>query len=199
MTKKEEKKLVLVDLDGVLANFHETLLDDYNKQYGTLHKVEEWSKFLGEHQYGEEVWADMENIYNQPGFFFKLDVIPGARETISQLLEIVDVEICTSPTKRTDSRGVKGINPHCVHDKVLWVQKHFPELSKKITLTSKKDIMKADMLIDDAVYNTHPWAANNKNGIAYLIERPWNKTSKIYGNITRGNIQNVPNFIRDNI
>lgn len=94
----------------------------------------------------------------QPSFFLNLKVIPGSQHAISILEDSgFDVWILTQP--------LAG-HPECYYDKALWIQKHFPQLYKKIIMTQDKGMLIGDYLIDD---NKVKWKEKfEKNGGKFI-------------------------------
>jgi 5'(3')-deoxyribonucleotidase len=76
------------------------------------------------------------------GFFENLPVIAGALVFVREIARHNDVWFLTQPVK--DSA-------HSYSEKVTWVNKHFPEMSGKITMTQDKSLLAGDrrVLIDD--------------------------------------------------
>ena len=76
--------------------------------------------------------------------FSKFDLIPGAREGVTKLLEMGhDLFIASTPPWN---------NPSAWGQKRDWINKHFPELKRKVFLTHRKDLLDGDILIDDTTY-----------------------------------------------
>ncbi|XP_067164310.1 5'(3')-deoxyribonucleotidase, cytosolic type [Apteryx mantelli] len=139
---------VLVDMDGVLADFEGAVLRGFLSRFPGEPRVE-----LAERR-GFSVWeqyrclrrdlADkVASIYESPGFFLGLDPIPGAIEAMQEMILMQDTEvfICTSPLRKYE---------HCILEKYKWVEKHLgPEFVERIILTRDKTIVSADLLFDD--------------------------------------------------
>ena len=135
---------ILVDIDDTIENLCEEWCNLLNRQYGTsvtYLDVTEWdiSKFFPsltreqvfEPIYNEELWQ-----YVKPK--------PGAVEYIKKLMDDgFTVYLCTS----TDYRNVKVKFEQVIH-------KYFPFISwKQVIITSKKQMINADFLVDDGIHN----------------------------------------------
>ncbi|KAM8961490.1 5'(3')-deoxyribonucleotidase, mitochondrial [Pelodytes ibericus] len=139
---------VLVDMDGVLADFEGGFLKKYRARYPTepYIELEDRRGFWVSEQYeklkpGLSVKAI--SIWETKNFFLDLDPIVGAVEAVKEMagLKNTDVFICTSPIKRYQ---------HCPYEKYAWVEKHFGhEFLEQIVLTRDKTVVSADLLIDD--------------------------------------------------
>lgn len=142
-----ERTLILVDQDGVLADFDGALyevLDDLG------HDTSEFEATAWDYtedvlrQYGPDAVAALDAAWRSPGFFRRLEVIEGAVEAIEGLLDVgFEVAVCTAPSLE---------NPTCASDKLWWIARHFPRLERHVTLATDKTLVQGDVLIDD-----RPW------------------------------------------
>lgn len=194
---RRKKAKVLCDMDGVLANFAKRAVEECNKRHGTSYDLANWTKFDVSDAFGEDAWKLMEVISNEPGFFYSLEPYPNAKEAISKTLEIADIHILSSPMKIEVKPGVRGVNPHCCFDKVRWIHDHFPDLADKVGLFSKKELVRADMLVDDALFNILNWSKAHPEGIGFLVDRPWNKAKWLSKNIIRANLEDLPSVVQE--
>lgn len=139
---------VLVDMDGVLADFEGGFLKKYRAKYPDepYISLEDRRGFWVSAQYGmirPDLCQKAISIWESKDFFLDLDPIPGALTAVKQMsnLKDTDVFICTSPIMKYD---------HCPYEKYAWVEKHFGrEYLEKVVLTRDKTIVSAHLLIDD--------------------------------------------------
>ena len=110
------KKICYLDMDGVLANFSGAIDKDY-------------------------VGRNPPQMFEK-GFFRNLEVMPGAKEAVAELITMpgIEVFIATKPTTK---------NLYCATEKYEWVNEHFPSLLFKMFLTCNKGHLNGDYLIDD--------------------------------------------------
>ncbi|XP_070938516.1 5'(3')-deoxyribonucleotidase, mitochondrial isoform X3 [Macaca nemestrina] len=170
---------VLVDMDGVLADFEGGFLRKFRARFPDqpFIALEDRRGFWVSEQYGRLRPGLSEkaiSIWESKNFFFELEPLPGAVEAVKEManLQNTDVFICTSPIKMFkycpyEKRWGLAMLPKLVLSlwtqaillpqppKVLrlqyaWVEKHFgPDFLEQIVLTRDKTVVSADLLIDD--------------------------------------------------
>lgn len=153
---------ILLDVDGVLADFVQPVLDYAKTLTGrtyTHEDVTQWdiAAAIG---VGPELWA----VTKKPGFCEALAVIPGSQEMVKQLQAIGDVYIATSPTSSLTWAG----------ERATWLRRHFDIPQKKIISTHAKYAISGHFLIDDKAANLMNWEDENPDGVAILVAAPWN-------------------------
>lgn len=137
------KPIILVDMDGTIADFEEGRERLLKRLYPEMNVIpaENITRFYGAEEYIYP--EDQKKAYEvtlQPGFFFNLPVIVGARAALFDMYEAgYDVQICTSPMRAA---------PDCELEKRAWAQKHFSWISK-VHVTKDKHLVYGDILIDD--------------------------------------------------
>uniref|UniRef100_H0XFU6 5', 3'-nucleotidase, cytosolic n=1 Tax=Otolemur garnettii TaxID=30611 RepID=H0XFU6_OTOGA len=139
---------VLVDMDGVLADFEAGLLRGFRRHFPEEPYVplEQRRGFFAREQYRAlrpDLADKVASVYEAPGFFLGLEPIPGALEAMREMNDIQDTEvfICTSPLLKYE---------HCVGEKYRWVEQHLgPQFVERIILTRDKTVVLGDLLIDD--------------------------------------------------
>jgi hypothetical protein len=144
--------VVLVDQDGVLADFEQGLLDEMRARHpgGPAIPVARRRIFSARQQYRDEHgarWAQAADaIMHDEGFYAGLPVIEGAPAALAQLRAAGHlVLICTSPL--TGSRW-------CVPEKLAWIERHLgPDWPRRTVITPDKTLVgdhrQPCVLIDD--------------------------------------------------
>ncbi|XP_046945783.1 5'(3')-deoxyribonucleotidase, mitochondrial isoform X2 [Lynx rufus] len=149
---------VLVDMDGVLADFEGGFLRKFRARFPDQPYIalEDRRGFWLSEQYGRLQPGLSEkaiSIWESENFFLDLEPLPGAVEAVKQManLENTDVFICTSPIK---------MYKYCPYEKYAWVEKHFgSDFLDQIVLATDKTVVSADLLIDDRPDITGKWPA----------------------------------------
>lgn len=137
------KRLILIDQDGVLADFEQGVQMGYQARFGdTLPALAKGRQHFYLADDYPDLCENLHDIYTAKGFFANLPPIDGAIHAMHTLLASgLDVRICTSPI--SDYR-------HCVSEKFAWVEQHLGfEWTKRIVLTKDKTWVRGDILIDD--------------------------------------------------
>lgn len=118
------KKILYIDLDGVVVDLHAHVENRYGKQ-------------------GLENMGDLTD--NDDQLFLDPPAIEGAIEIIKQLSKKFDVFfLSTAPWNNVNSWSHKRI----------WVEKHLGEYAyKRLILSHRKDLLMGDFLIDDRTKN----------------------------------------------
>lgn len=130
------KLIVYFDMDGVLANFSKAA------------------------KIPPGTWANDPPCMLERGFFRNLEVMPGAQEGVSKILEMPHINpfIASKPTTK---------NFYSAVEKYEWINEHFPALLKKIFLTACKSHLNGDILIDD---DHHRWGKKFKGQFIHFNE-----------------------------
>lgn len=149
-----KKKIIAVDMDDTLVWLMKAMMEDHNKKFP-----------LAALKYEDIVAFDESNFhpdynkydyFDEPGTFFNLEIMDEhVVSEMKALSEDYDVLIVTSAF------------PKAVPDKWRWVEEHLPFIPyKNFIVTSRKDLVQADLLIDDAIHNVKDWIATGRPAIA---------------------------------
>lgn len=123
LEKKTGRKLLFLDLDGVVADFDKT--------------AEEWSAKIGitDQEFKEK------KMYRQPNFYLELDLMAGAKESIEELDSHFEIAFVSAPS---------WSNPSSFTEKRLWIEKHFGNWgTKRMDLSFRKGLYMGHFLVDD--------------------------------------------------
>ena len=122
------KKIVFIDMDGVLVNFEGAMLKAYKNNPGFSEKYKK-------------------NPDEIPGIFKDPKPIKGAIESVTQLAKSGKYDLFIATTATWE-------NPEAAMHKRLWIEKYFGVLfEKKMMITHRKDLLLGEYLIDDRLKN----------------------------------------------
>jgi 5'(3')-deoxyribonucleotidase len=166
---------VLVDVDGVLADFQNAVLQLVNYEVGGAHEpadVTEWSikNALG---LTDAQWSWVCDRIELPGFAFHLEPYPGAVEAVLKLAKCSEVYFVTSPWASSVT---------WTHDRTQWLRKYFGKtLGPRVIHTAHKSLVAGDVLIEDKMSNAAEWGRAGEavswqgDRFAVLWDRPYNR------------------------
>lgn len=136
--------IILVDMDGVLADFDQGFVDIWKVKHPDLTyvPVEERNTFYTYKQYPKELRPLTRDIVRAPKFFASLPPIEGALQGLKELAETGhDIYICSSPLIS---------NPTGASEKYDWIKEHLgDDWVGKLILAPDKTMVRGDILIDD--------------------------------------------------
>ncbi len=133
-------KILIIDMDEVLALYTKKVIETLKKESGMtidLHKVK--GKFLSQSLDPQLVEIVSSYPYRK-GFFRDLEIIPGSRDVIRQLMKSYEIFIASACLQ----------HPNSVNDKLEWLNDNFPFIPfQKIILCGEKKTICGDYLVDD--------------------------------------------------
>lgn len=159
--------VLLLDCDGILADFLQPLLDRVNEERGTAFQwtaCDQWD--IGA-AFGLD-WKDLGRIVETPGFCASLPVYPGAVEGVAALQATHDIYCVTSPFS----------GPHWMAERTAWLKQHFGFDKSHVIHCYTKRLVFGDLLLDDKPETVREWA-DAWPGAALLWDAPWNQGADI--------------------
>ena len=155
------RPLVLVDVDGVLANFNQLVIDAVHAFSGKRHTEEDVIRYdilscmdVPQHL-KEAVWRHVQS----PGSCQSISPYPGAKEGLDSLREVADVHVVTTPLVGSHSWQ---------SERTEWLRTHFNIHHEDVTFTHKKDLVRGDFIVDDK-----PEHVDRPGGM--LWDQPYNR------------------------
>jgi 5'(3')-deoxyribonucleotidase len=123
-----KKKIIYIDMDGVLVDFNQALVDWFDK-----------------HPHLKERYKD--NPDHIQGIFRNPKPIDGAIEAVKKLHESGKYELFIATSAPWG-------NPMSLSDKRFWIEDYFGDIfHKRLFTTHRKDLLVGDYLIDDRLKN----------------------------------------------
>ncbi len=138
------KPVILVDQDGVLADFDARAQEvcaqnGWHLDFG--HPSERQKRFLTDHVIDKHHRNQLRKHIDFTPYFADLPVIEGALQGMKELDRVAEVWICSKPLDN---------NTSCASDKVAWVKRHLPKFHGRLILAGDKSLVQGDVLLDDA-------------------------------------------------
>jgi 5'(3')-deoxyribonucleotidase len=163
------KKRILVDMDAIVVDFFGPLMKIYETETGekvVLDQILSWdmAQYVGQ---GDILLS----IFKRPFYFRDLAPLPGAINALKRLSKKYDVVIASY-----------ACTPDAAKEKVQWCEEWLPFLDvKSVFLCSRKELIKADCLIDDGLHNAAAYKIAWPKALVLTIAYPYNNDNgKIY-------------------
>ena len=124
-------KQALVDVDGVLADFHKHTLDFLDHRFGIQHDVANfptWDLFA---TVDRKYQAETEAHWASPGWCATIPVYPGAVEGVAMLREVAEVYFVTAQMTHS---------PHWMWERVQWLKQNFGADDRHVVFTLSKHL-----------------------------------------------------------
>ena len=139
-----ESKVILLDQDGVVADFERGFLACWQERFPNRPHIalDQRTTFYPRDQYPQEFRDDIAQLVAEEGFYLNLPPIEGAIIGVNQMIDSGHkVFICTSPLLAYI---------YCVPEKYSWVERYFGvEMVKNIIVAKDKTLIHGDFLVDD--------------------------------------------------
>jgi 5'(3')-deoxyribonucleotidase len=181
------KPIILLDVDGPLADFAGAYLREFADITGRVHSVQDVTEyhmhdnaFFGAAcaamglQRGELTRRIVDRVIS-PGWCAALEPHPGAQAAVSRLQELGDVYVVTSPW---DS------SPTWQHERLHWCEKHFEISRGNVIHAGKKHLIRGDVFVDDKASHVEEWHREWPDGLGVLFDMHHNKNEFVAA--TRG-------------
>lgn len=164
---------ILIDVDGVVADFHGPVIDYIFDRWGI--KVSRDEITGGDiRKYAQGKWDDeAEGFILSDGFAQTLKPFPGAIEAIKSIMENNEVVFVTAPYL-----GSKTWD----HDRREWLKHHFDINRDQLIFAHNKAIVSGMTIIDDKWETIVDWSHLNKK-TSICFQQPWNTIK--WGNLKR--------------
>lgn len=183
------KKIIAVDMDDTMVWLMRALMEDHNEKFPEA--ALSYEELIAFDESNFHPRYNKFEYFDTPGTFFNLELMDEhVIKEMRELAEDYDVLIVTSSF------------PLAVADKWRWVEKHLPFIPyKNFIVTSRKDLVKADLLIDDAIHNVKDWLATGRPAI--VPHHHWNEELEYLPGVTMiygwHGMKNIVDFILTDI
>lgn len=163
-------KRILVDCDGVLADFLSDALKIINRK--TKRKGKD--RFTEDHITQWDIcgsvgmphlWSEINKAASRKGFCRKIKPYEHAKDGIALLRSAGEVFVVTSPLS----------TPHWTYERGQWLDEHFSVKKTHVIHTDAKHVVVGDTLIDDKLDNCINWAKHHPDGVALIWDATYNR------------------------
>lgn len=172
MSDELSKVILLIDMDGVLCHWYESLYHLYRRKYPLRSAVHpsNVTEFHAEDLYPEVHRVDLTALSREKGFYRGLRPIKGSLEALKDIQkncsDFIEPFICSSPEVEYDEFA-------CHTEKAQWVNGYLGEWwLKKLILTKDKTLVRGHIIIDDKPEIT---GAMTPTWMHVVYEQPYNK------------------------
>lgn len=156
---------VLIDVDGVLADFVTPLLKACGSSL-TLEQITEYEFFT--HHMSQDQRARAFEVCDTPQFWADLPVISGAQVAVEHIRAKYPVVFLTQPWS-----GCRQW--HKV--RLAWLGRHFGATHREFVPLhgSLKHLVDGLVLIEDSPANLEAWARHHPDRLSVIFNQPWNR------------------------
>jgi len=165
---------VLVDMDGVIADFDLGVNKRYKELYPDaelLDLSQDRKQFYMSENYEKKFGASaaerVKELTKMEGFFLDLEPMPGSIDALREMdkMSNVHVMLCTSPL---------NYYHYVLREKYAWVEKHLgAEWVKRIVIAKDKTVVHGHILIDDRPYVQ---GSHDPSWEHILFDQPYNRS-----------------------
>jgi 5'(3')-deoxyribonucleotidase len=167
---------VLLDVDGVLADFLTPSLDFVRREFGVTHSADTFPTWDLFETVDRRYQAAMEAHWAQPGWCRDIPPYEGAGAAVMSLREVADVYFVTAQMLHA---------PCWMWERVQWLKEHFAADDRHVVFTLAKYLVDGDVLVDDKPANVCSWADANPARRGVLWTQPYNVGHEPAGNVVR--------------
>lgn len=164
------KPVLLLDCDGVLADFNQASLDDIRALTGITYTREEIVEFelLNCFPLSKRDKKYIKSLRARPGWCSEIPPFENAKEPVKLLNKLTDLYIVTSP----------WMSKHWVPERYEWLEKHFNIPHEKVWFGKHKWMVQGDIFVDDKTENCLDYKSNRPNSHVFLWSTAYNKEEK---------------------
>ena len=136
--------VILVDMDDTIEQLLKAWVGRANEKYGrnvTLEEITDWNVAA---PYAGITRQEIYGVIYEPGFWSGIEPMPGAAEALKHFMdEGHEVFIVTATEIEHVEEKMKGL-----------LFRYFPFISwEQVIITSRKQMIRGDVLIDDGIHN----------------------------------------------
>ena len=170
--------IIALDLDEVIAEFHNGFIKFHNYSYKTNVSIEDFPDyylFTGSLNITREQAIDRVYEFYESEFFDQIKPFPGAIVAVNKLKENHKLYIITSRQNDLKPKTKKWLDKHLPNtfEDVIHTNSFSPDGSKQLKKSEVCDQIKAEVFIDDRIEYIEECLKHGRKTI--LFEAVWNK------------------------
>lgn len=156
--------IILTDCDGVLADFVGALCSELDIRgfKRTPEDVKHWNLSLS---FTDAEMRAVHDIMCTPGFVHGIPWYEGAKDFLRTLAGEGELHAVTAPFRSS---------PSWMHERLGWLTSQVSGDRVHFVSGKYKHLVRGDVLVEDHPTTACEWCEANEDGIAILIDRPWN-------------------------
>lgn len=160
---------LLLDVDGVLGDFHKAARDMISRLSGREIPMEDFVTWdVTDALSDPDMKKACQDGLSEPGFASSLEPFQEAQEAVRWIRATSDVEILFVTTPLHSSRT-------WMHERSEWLAKHFDAQKDEIVHCYRKYAVVGDALVDDKPSNVERWKLHHPDGHGILWDAPYNR------------------------
>jgi 5'(3')-deoxyribonucleotidase len=157
-----KKLTIALDLDDTISIFMPTCIKTYNEIYGTNHSIEEVNTWYVDGIFKHSLWS----IFDKCDVLQRMPLKEGAFDTIKKWHE--------QGHKLVIVTGVHDVKSYL--DKIKWLERTgLDKYILDIIPTQNKELINADVLVDDNPEYLRKWVKTNPESLPLLMTAQHNK------------------------
>lgn len=161
-------RTLVLDVDGVLAQFHEKALSVIRDRWGYEYRLEDFREWdvtlLLERQ---EERDELNSVIQSPGFATSLEPYPDAQEAVREArARDVHLLFATSPNHHSET---------WMWERKLWLFRHFEAVEEEVAHIHRKYFLQSDAFVDDKPSHVRSWSQRHPSGAAFLWDTCYNR------------------------
>lgn len=159
---------ILLDVDGVSADFIGKTFHDLAAEGGPRHTAEDLTEWDLHTLVSEEWDPVMENFWHRHGWVAAMDPYPGAAEGIQRLRDAGHEVYFLTTAMHTA--------PYWMWERYQWLRRNMGADGRDVLFAAHKHLVGGDIFVDDKPDNILKWQKCHE-GRSVLWAQPWNRAA----------------------